>query len=358
MNTPDRRTMRVAFQGEPGAFSEAAAIQLLGGAITTVPRATFDAAFLSIDEEAADAFLAPVENTLAGSVVRVYDLLLLSRLAIVAGVSLALFVWIELTTAHPLLNLRLFLRRNFSAGTLSTFLLGFAAYGTVFILPVYLGQVQDYNAQQIGMVLAWTGLPQLLVIPLMPRLMRMVDARWLIAAGFALFALSNFMNVAISLDVAADQLLLPNIVRAVGQALVLAPLTALSVAGVADEDKSSASALINVIRNLGGAIGIAVLQTFLTTRQYFHFNTLSPSVSPFDEMTRQHIDQLVRHFLSHGVTDPAVAWHKAVVAIGSRIHQQAYTMAFGDAFFLMGATLIVALMAALLLKKPAAYSAR
>jgi DHA2 family multidrug resistance protein len=283
---------------------------------------------------------------------------LITRLAIVAGVSLVLFVWIELTTAHPLLNLRLFLRRDFTAGTLSTFLLGFAAYGTVFILPVYLGQVQDYNAQQIGMVLAWTGLPQLLVIPLVPRLMKMVDARWLIAAGFALFALSNFMNVAISLDVAADQLLLPNIVRAVGQALVLAPLTALSVAGVADEDKSSASALINVMRNLGGAIGIAVLQTFLTTRQYFHFNTLSPSVSPFDEMTRQHIDQLVRYFLSHGVTDPAVAWHKAVVAIGSRIHQQAYTMAFGDAFFLMGAILIVALMAALLLKKPAAYSAR
>src|SRR5216683_1559079 len=84
MSTSDRKTMRVAFQGEPGAFSEAAAIQLLGDAITTVSRATFDAAFRAIDEEAADAFLAPVENTLAGSVVRVYDLLLESRLTIVA----------------------------------------------------------------------------------------------------------------------------------------------------------------------------------------------------------------------------------------------------------------------------------
>src|SRR5260370_14155978 len=77
-------SMRVAFQGEPGAFSEAAAIQLLGNSITTVPRATFDAAFRAIDEGAANAFLAPVENTLAGSVVRVYDLLLESRLTIVA----------------------------------------------------------------------------------------------------------------------------------------------------------------------------------------------------------------------------------------------------------------------------------
>src|ERR1700676_5316729 len=83
MSTSDRKTMRVAFQGEPGAFSEAAAIQLLGGAITTVPRGTFEAAFTAIAEGAADAFLAPVENTLAGSVVRVYDLLLQSRLTIV-----------------------------------------------------------------------------------------------------------------------------------------------------------------------------------------------------------------------------------------------------------------------------------
>jgi prephenate dehydratase len=84
MTTLDRKTMHVAFQGEPGAFSEAAAIQLLGNAITTVPRATFEAAFRAIDERAADALLAPVENTLAGSVVRVYDLLLQNRLTIVA----------------------------------------------------------------------------------------------------------------------------------------------------------------------------------------------------------------------------------------------------------------------------------
>jgi len=84
MSTSDRTTMRVAFQGEPAAFSEAAAIQLLGGEIRTVPRATFEAAFTAIAEGAADALLAPVENSLAGSVVRVFDLLMESRLAIVA----------------------------------------------------------------------------------------------------------------------------------------------------------------------------------------------------------------------------------------------------------------------------------
>ena len=84
MTPLDRKTMRVAIQGEPGAFSEAAAIQLLGDAIKTVPRATFDSAFSAIPEGAADALLAPVENSLAGSVVRVFDLLLQNQLSIVA----------------------------------------------------------------------------------------------------------------------------------------------------------------------------------------------------------------------------------------------------------------------------------
>src|SRR5207245_6989220 len=85
MTALDRTTMCVAFQGEPGAFSEAAAIQLLGERITTVPRATFDAAFRAIEERSADALIAPVENTLAGSAVRGYDLLLPSPLTVLAG---------------------------------------------------------------------------------------------------------------------------------------------------------------------------------------------------------------------------------------------------------------------------------
>jgi len=106
MTTPDRQTMRVAFQGEPGAFSEAAAIQLLGDAIRTVPRATFEAAFTAIGEGAADAFLAPVENSLAGSVVRVFDLLMESRLAIVAEMILPIEMQLIATPGASLSDIR------------------------------------------------------------------------------------------------------------------------------------------------------------------------------------------------------------------------------------------------------------
>ena len=281
---------------------------------------------------------------------------MISRLAAVAGVCLVLFVWIELKSAHPLVNLRLLLRRNFLGGSLGTFLLGIVMYGTIFVLPVYLAQVQGYNSAQIGAVLLWTGAPQLLVIPLMPILMRLLDARWLIVLGLLLWAASNFLNVTISTDVGADQLLLPNVVRAIGQALVMTPLTVLAAAGIENENAASASALLNVIRNLGGAFGIAMLQTFLVRREQFHTQMVGQSVSMFDDNTRRQLDQLMHYFLSQGVTDPGVALHKALVAIAARVRLEAYTMAFGDIFYVLGGVLLAAVLSVALLKKPGAFS--
>jgi len=274
------------------------------------------------------------------------------KLSIVAAVSLAVFLWIELTTTKPLLNLRLLVRRNFGFGILANFLLGVALYGSVYILPVYLSRIQGYNAEQIGMVLAWTGLPQLFLIPLVPQLMKRFDARLIIGVGFVLFATSNFMNVFMTSNYAADQLFWPNIVRAVGQALVFAPLSAVATAGIEAENAGSASGLFNMMRNLGGAVGIAMLQTFLTKREQYHSNVLTQSVSMLEQATRTRIEQLTQYFTSHGVADHAEATHRALVAIGRIVQKQAYILAFSDTFYLLGAALIVALMAAMLLKKP------
>jgi DHA2 family multidrug resistance protein len=273
------------------------------------------------------------------------------KLSIVAAVALGLFLWIELTTAKPLLNLRLLGRRNFGFGIVANFLLGIALYGSVFILPVYLSRIQGYNAEQIGMVLAWTGLPQLLLIPLVPRLMKRFDARLIIGAGFALFAASNFMNIYMTPDYASEQLFWPNVVRAVGQALVFAPLSAVATAGIEAENAGSASGLFNMMRNLGGAVGIALLQTLLTKREQYHSNVLMQSVSLLEQATRARIEKLTQYFISHGVADHAEATHRAIVAIGKIVQKQAFILAFSDMFFLLGVALIVALTAALFLKK-------
>jgi DHA2 family multidrug resistance protein len=275
------------------------------------------------------------------------------RLSIVAVVALSLFLWVELTSQKPLLNLRLLARRNFGFGSLANCLLGVALYGSVFIMPLYLSRIQGYNAEQIGMVLAWTGLPQLVLIPLVPRLMKRFDPRLVIGIGFALFAASNFMNITMTTDTGSDQLFWPNVIRAVGQALCFAPLSAVATAGIEAENAGSASALFNMMRNLGGAIGIAALQTFLTKREQYHSNVVTQSVSLFEQATRTRIQTLTQYFINHGALDPADASHRAAVAIGQVVQKQAFILAFSDTFYLLGAALIVALMAALLLKKAA-----
>jgi MFS transporter, DHA2 family, multidrug resistance protein len=274
------------------------------------------------------------------------------KLSVIAAVALTAFLIIELTVKKPLLNLRLLVRRNFGFGMLANFLLGIALYGSVFILPQYLARIQGYNAEQIGMVLAWTGLPQLLLIPLVPRLMQKLDARLIIGVGFVLFAASNFMNIYMTGNYAADQLLWPNVVRAIGQALVMAPLSAVATSGIEPENAGSASGLFNMMRNLGGAVGIALLQTLLTKREQYHSNVLTQSVSLLEQATRTRIEQLTQYFMNHGVADHADAAHRAVVAIGRIVQKQAYILAFSDTFYLLGVALIVALLAALLLKKP------
>jgi DHA2 family multidrug resistance protein len=279
------------------------------------------------------------------------------RLGVTAVIALALFLWIELRTAKPLLNLRLLGRRNFGFGSIANFLLGGALYGSSFVLPLYLSQMQGYDAEQIGMVLAWTGLPQLLLIPLVPRLMRRIDARRLAVLGLALFALSNFMNGWLTQDVAGDQLFWPNIVRAVGQALVMTPLSAIAVAGIEAQNTASASALFNMMRNLGGAIAIAALQTFLTKREQFHSNVLTSSVSLFGEATRARLAELGQYFMAHGLADPGTAGHEAMVAIGRAVRVQASVMAYGDTFLVLGAGLALAVVATLGLRRSDASGA-
>jgi DHA2 family multidrug resistance protein len=273
------------------------------------------------------------------------------KLAVIAAVSLTLFVANELVVEKPLLRLRLLTQRSFGMGTLSAVFLGFALFGSIYLLPAYLGQVQRYNSEQIGAVLAWTGLPQLLLIPLVPKLMQRFDARYIAATGIGLFAISAFMNTTMSLDYSGDQFFIPNIVRAIGQALTLAPLSAVSLGSVAPQDAPAASGISNTMRNLGGAIGTAVLATIVTKREQFHSNIIGQSVDLGREEVRSRIAEVTNYFLSHGVSDPAAAQHQAIIAIGNIVKRQALVLGYSDTFAVLGVVLILSGIAILLTKK-------
>ena len=273
------------------------------------------------------------------------------KLALIAAVFLTAFVIIELKVEKPLVKLRLLKQRNFGVGVLVNVLVGVALFGTVYILPQYLGQVQRYNAEQIGFVLAWTGLPQLLIIPLVPALMKRFDARYVGFVGISIFAVSCFMNTTLSLDSAGDQFFVPNIVRAIGQALVLTPITVITTAGIAPGDAAAASGLSNMLRNLGGAVGTATLATVLTKREQFHSNIIGQSVTLSRDEVRDRISDLTQHFMTRGVSDVAVAQHKAIAVIGATVHRQALILGFSDTFAVIGTVLALAAVALLFTRK-------
>jgi len=279
------------------------------------------------------------------------------KLAIVAAISLTLFVWNELVVEKPLLRLRLLKQWNFGIGTVAAAFLGFALFGSVYLLPAYLGQVQHYNAEQIGNVLAWTGLPQLLLIPLVPKLMTRFDPRHIAVTGLLLFAASSFMNTAMSLDYSGDQFFVPNVVRAVGQALTLAPLSSLSLGSVAAADAAAASGISNMIRNLGGAIGTAVLATIVTKREQFHSNIIGQSVDLSREQVRERIAQLTDYFMAHGMPDPADARRQAIVALGNAVKRQALVLGFSDTFLVIAIVLVLAAIAIMFTRKTKVSSA-
>jgi MFS transporter, DHA2 family, multidrug resistance protein len=279
------------------------------------------------------------------------------KLSLVAAVALGTFVVLELITPAPLVNLRLFSRRNFGLGTAGNFLLGFALYGSVYLLPEYLTATQGFDSEQIGEVMAWVGLPQLLLIPLVPLLMKRIDARLLVGVGLVVFAASCFMNIEMDQNYSGPQLFWPNIVRAIGQAMVMTPLSAIAMLGITPQEAGGASGLFNMMRNLGGAIGTAAIETFFTKREQFHSAIITPDVSLLEPATRSRLADLQQYFMSHGFPDPASAMHRAIIAVGDTIRAQATIMGYADCFALLGVVLLVAAALVALLKKGAASGA-
>jgi DHA2 family multidrug resistance protein len=277
----------------------------------------------------------------------------ITRLSVIAAISLTAFIFIELNGKNPLVNLRLFKERNFAFSTIANVMLGFVLYGAVYLIPIYLSQAHGYSARQAGEVMAWIGLPQLLIIPFMPMLMQRFDSRWLLAFGFIVFAISCFMNASLGPNDSGPQLLATNLIRAVGQAFIFPPISAIATAGIGPRDAGSASSLFNMMRNLGGAVGIAVVQTFITNREKFHSAILTPQVSLLAPATRQRLAMLKHYFENHGMSDPAAAGHQAVIAIGRIIQSQAYYFAYGDAFALLGCGMLLATAATFCLRKAA-----
>ncbi|HEY9628652.1 MAG TPA: DHA2 family efflux MFS transporter permease subunit [Coleofasciculaceae cyanobacterium] len=275
---------------------------------------------------------------------------LIVKLAVVALIFLSIFFWIELTRKRPFIELKLFMQRNFGLATIVNVALGIGLYGSVYLLPLYLAQIQQYNAMQIGEVIMWAGLPQLFLVPFVPKLMQKIDIRLLIGIGVSLFAVSCFMNSNMTHDTAIDQLRGSQLVRALGQPLIMVPLSSIATAGIPPALAGSASGLFNMMRNLGGSFGIAVLATMQNNREQFHSNRVGESISIYDPATQQRIDQLTQFFASKG-SDLTTAKTQAIASLDNMVRREASVMAFNDCFYFIGVALLLSGIAVLFFKK-------
>jgi len=276
---------------------------------------------------------------------------LIVRLSILAAIFIALFFWIELTRRQPFINLRLLRYRNFGLASVVNVSLGVGLYGSIYILPLYLAQIQGYNALQIGEVLIWAGIPQLFIIPFIPKVMQRIDVRFMVAVGVALFAVSAFMNAGMTYQTGLDQLRWSQLVRAMGQPLIMVPLTSIATAGLSPKEAGSASGLFNMMRNLGGSIGIAALATLLTNREQFHSNRLGESISLYNPATQERINQLTQYFANRGGVDLSTAQNQAIATIDKIVRREAFVMAFNDCFYFIAIALLLSGIAIFFLKK-------
>jgi len=275
------------------------------------------------------------------------------RLFAIAVLALAAFVWIELRREEPVLQLRILARRNFGLASLANLLFGFTIYGWILTLPTYLSRVQGYSAAEVGTVMLWLGPPQLLLIAVMPRLVQKVDPRLLAGSGFLLYVVGTLISSRLSPDFAGPQFFSANIVRAFAQVLVMTPLSSIAVGDVERQHAGSAAALFNMMRNLGGAIGIAILETFTEQRQHFHAEVLAARVSELEPATRERLAAAGQWFAERGGVEPGTAHDQALQALAHTLHQQAAYQAYGDAIYLQGLLMLLALGLMFALRRPA-----
>jgi DHA2 family multidrug resistance protein len=243
-----------------------------------------------------------------------------------AGVAAVLFVWRSMTYAHPVVDLRALKDRNFALGCFFSFITGVGIFATIYLTPVFLGRVRGFSALQIGMAVLSTGVFQLLSIPVYSYFANRVDLRWLMMAGLACFALSMWQFAPITHDWGWRELLLPQALRGIGQQFAVPPTVTLTLGGLAPARLRLASGLFNLMRNLGGAIGIAVCATILNDRTNLHFHRLAEHLTAANEATSD---------LVAGVTARLSGSEAALRQLWQLTYREALTMTFSDIYLVI-----------------------
>jgi MFS transporter, DHA2 family, multidrug resistance protein len=267
----------------------------------------------------------------------------------IAAITGALFIARSLTYSQPVVDLRALTNRNFALGCFLSFVTGIGIFTTIYLTPLFLGYIRGFSAWQTGIAVFSTGVATLVGTPVYILLARKIDLRWLLMIGLASFAFAMWSYSFITHDWGADQLLLPQILRGFPQVFAVAPIVNLGLGSLPPERLKFASGLFNMMRNLGGAMGIAVSNAVINDQTNQHFLYIASHLTPANLPMTRLLGELGQRYGAlpgspHGGHDAAIEqlWHLA--------YREASTLAFADAFRAIMLAFIVATLLVPLLR--------
>ncbi len=254
-------------------------------------------------------------------------------LAIVAAASLISFIIYELKTEHPVVDLHVLVKsKSLATAATLTFVLGFALFSTVFIVPVFAQRLLNFTALQTGMLFLPGAGVALIILPLIGKMLsKGVPSQMLIIVGFLIVATFAGMLANLNLSAGANEFFWPVILRAVGLSLMMVPLTQLAVSGLHNKDIPQGIALNNMMRQVGGSFGIALMNTFIDHRIAAHRTALVSHISAGGIATESRLHAITQGMINHGMTSWDAS-RKALAVLEFTVRRQSDFLSYIDAF--------------------------
>jgi len=277
---------------------------------------------------------------------------LIRNLALLSAAAGGLFLWRSLLHPNPVVDFRVLKNRTFAIATLFIFVTGFGLFGAVYVLPLFLARIAGFNALQIGEAVFSAGLAMVLSAPLVAKLSRKADPRLLITIGLGLFAFSLWRLTPITSEWRGGEIFWPQFLRGFSMLLCIVPATNMALGSIPPERLKMASALFNTMRNLGGAIGIACINTWLNDRTNLHWLRLNESLAPGQPALAEWMARVTAH-MQAAFPDPVEARERAAAVLAHLANREAATMAFSDTLWMMSALFFASLLLVPLIRRPA-----
>ncbi len=276
---------------------------------------------------------------------------LITTLVVLSGLGLVAFLAREWLAREPVIDLRVFTIRTYATGVFLMTTLGFVLYGSLVLLPIMLQTLLGYPSLQAGIAMAPRGMGSLIGMPVVGFIIGKVDARKLVALGLTVGAGTLLWLGQLNLNAGYWDVFFPQFVQGIGLSLIFVPLTTISMDPIPRERMGNATSLFNLMRNLGGSVGIAVTGTLLQRKTSVHGQLLGEHVTVYSDTARQSLETMRQGFIAGG-SDPVTATQQAYASLQGMILRQATMVSFVDLFRLLGVMFLLLLPLVLLMRRP------